>query len=45
MGKLEKKLYFHRAVEMKQPHTMAEPLQKSSLPRRISSLSQGMYDN
>ena len=24
-GKLEKRLHFHRAVEMKQPHTMTEP--------------------
>ena len=24
-GKLEKRLYFHRAVEIKQPHTMTEP--------------------
>ena len=24
-GKLEKKLYFYRTVEMEQPHTIAEP--------------------
>ena len=33
-GKLEKRLHFHRAVEMKQPHTMTE----------LFSKEVGMYD-
>ena len=41
----EKDCIFYRAVEMKQPHAMAEPLRKSSLPRRISFLLQGMYED
>ena len=28
-GKLEKRLYFHRTVEMKQPRTMTEPKEKA----------------
>ena len=33
-GELEKKSYLHRAVEMKQPHTMTEPFKKSCPARK-----------
>ena len=41
----EKGCILYRVVAMKQPHAMAEPLRKSSLPRRISFLLQGMYED
>ena len=29
----EKRLYFHRTIEMKQPHAMTEPKTKSAEPK------------
>ena len=38
MGKLDKRPYVHRALEMKQPCTMIEPFEKPPSPLRIMSM-------
>ena len=36
-GKTGKKLYFHRTVKMKQPHTLTEPLEKAASRKTIDA--------